>query len=140
MRTVYHYHVTYEFQSESTLYSWLTVEELLARGTCHIWSLSYSNEIQTHNHLVRKRTLSVRSQTKWLWIRISLLSLVAWGIWRIFTQPIKSLKISLWWTLFVKVCMVWAKKIQGKYLSWDWTVMQNLKKPWPCGFKNGMRN
>ena len=31
-------------------------------------------------------------------------------------------------------------KIQRSYLSWHWTVMQNLNKPWPCGFKNGMRN
>ena len=39
-----------------------------------------------------------------------------------------------------KVYEVWAKKIQRSYLSWHWTVMQNLNKPWPCGFKNGMRN
>ena len=32
------------------------------------------------------------------------------------------------------------KKIQRSYLSWHWTVMQNLNKPWPYGFKNGMRN
>ena len=39
-----------------------------------------------------------------------------------------------------KVYEVWAKKIQRSYLSWHWTVMQNLNKPWPCGFKNDMRN
>ena len=40
-----------------------------------------------------------------------------------------------------KVYEVWAKKkIQRSYLSWHWTVMQNLNKPWPCGFKIGMRN
>ena len=39
-----------------------------------------------------------------------------------------------------KVYEVWAKKIQRSYLSWYWTVIQNLKKPWPCGFKCGMRN
>ena len=32
------------------------------------------------------------------------------------------------------------KKIPRGFLSWHWTVMQNLNKPWPCGFKNGMRN
>ena len=32
------------------------------------------------------------------------------------------------------------KRIQRSYLSWHWTVMQNLNKPWPCGFKNSMRN
>ena len=31
-------------------------------------------------------------------------------------------------------------KIQGSYLSWHWTVMQNLNKPWLCGFKTGTRN
>ena len=30
------YHVTYEFESESTLYSCLNVKELLARSRCHI--------------------------------------------------------------------------------------------------------
>ena len=52
------YHVTYVFQSESTLYSCLNVKELLARNTRHIWSLSDSNGIRTRNHLVRKRTLN----------------------------------------------------------------------------------
>ena len=47
-----------------------------------------------------------------------------------------------------KVYEVWAKKIQRRelkkiqrrYRSWQRTVMQNLNKLWPCGFKNGMRN
>ena len=58
----------------------LNVAELLARSRPHFWSLSDSNEIRTHNHLVCKRTrnqlakcLSVRLRTKWLWVRISLL-------------------------------------------------------------------
>ena len=41
---------------------------------------------------------------------------------------------------FSKLYEFWAKKIQRSYFSWHWTVMQNLNKPWPCGFKNGMRN
>ena len=52
------YHVTYVFQSESTLCSCLTVKELLARNIRDIWNLSDSNEIRTHNHLVRKWTLN----------------------------------------------------------------------------------
>ena len=39
-----------------------------------------------------------------------------------------------------KVYEVWPKKIQRKYLSWQWTVMQNLNKPWPCSFKNDITN
>ena len=64
------------------------VIELLARSRRHIWSLSDSNVIRTHNHLVRKRTLdnlakqaslakwlSVGLRTKGLWVGITLLSL-----------------------------------------------------------------
>ena len=36
----------------------LNVKELLARSRRHIWSLSDTNEVQTHNHLVRKWTLN----------------------------------------------------------------------------------
>ena len=52
------YLVTYEFQSESALYIFLNVKEVIAGNRHHIWSLSDSNEIRTHNHLVRKRSLS----------------------------------------------------------------------------------
>ena len=55
---VCYYHVTYAFKSESTLYSWLNVKELIAWNRRKIWSLSDSNGIQTQNHLVRKRTLN----------------------------------------------------------------------------------
>ena len=52
------YHVTYAFQSESTLYSCLDVKELLARSRREIFSLSDCNWTRTHNHLVHKRTLN----------------------------------------------------------------------------------
>ena len=81
-------HVTYAFQSESTLYICLNVKELLARSRREIWSLSDCNWIRTHNHLVHKRTLnhlakpaglakwlSVCLWTKWLWVRVQLLSI-----------------------------------------------------------------
>ena len=65
--TVYCYHVTYMFQSESKLYSCLNVKELLARNRRDIWSLSDSNGIWTHNHLVRKWTLNhLPKLAKWL--------------------------------------------------------------------------
>ena len=50
------YHVTYAFQSESTLYSSLNVKETLARNKRETWPLSDCNWTRTHNHLVRKRT------------------------------------------------------------------------------------
>ena len=55
--------------------------KIQAQNRHNIYSLSDSNEIRTHNHLVRKQTLnhlarlSVRLQTKWLSVRIPLLSL-----------------------------------------------------------------
>ena len=57
--------VTHMFQSESTLYSCLTVKELLARNRCHAWSSSDGN--WTHNQLIRK-TLFIHSAklVKWL--------------------------------------------------------------------------
>ena len=65
--TICYYHVTYVFQSESSLYSCLNVKELLARNRRDIWSLSNSNGIRTHNHLVRKRTLNhLAKLAKWL--------------------------------------------------------------------------
>ena len=55
--TVCSYHVTYAFQNESTLYSCLNVNELLARSRREISSLSDCNWTGTQNNLVRKRTL-----------------------------------------------------------------------------------
>ena len=50
--------VVYEFQSESTLYSLPEWQGTLFSKRCLIWSLSDSNEIWTHNHLVRERKLN----------------------------------------------------------------------------------
>ena len=47
----FYYHVTYMFQSKSTLYNCVNGKECLARNRCNIWSLSDSNGIQTHSHL-----------------------------------------------------------------------------------------
>ena len=54
--TVCSYHVTYAFQSESTLYSCLNVKELLAQNRHKIRSLSDCNWTRTRNHLVCKQT------------------------------------------------------------------------------------
>ena len=57
------YHVTYAFQSESTLYSCLNVKELLARNL----KLRDCNWTRTHNHLFHKRTLNhLAKLDKWL--------------------------------------------------------------------------
>ena len=54
MMTVCSYHLTCEFQSESTLYSYLNIKELLARSRSEISSLSDCNWTRTQNHLVGK--------------------------------------------------------------------------------------
>ena len=83
--TVCSYHVTYTFQSESTLRGCLSVKELLAQSRGEIWSLGDCNWTRTHNDLVHKRTLnhldklakwfSVRFWTKSLWVWVQLQSL-----------------------------------------------------------------
>ena len=83
--TVCSCHVTYGFQSESTLYSCLNVKELLARSRREIWSLSDCNWTRTHNHLIRKGTLnhlaklakwlSVPLRIKWFWVPVQLQSI-----------------------------------------------------------------
>ena len=51
------YHVTYTFQCESTLCSWLNVKELRPRNRLAKW-------------------LSVRLRTKWLWVQIPLQDII----------------------------------------------------------------
>ena len=75
----YSYRVMYKFRSESTLYSCLNVNELLAQNRHGIWSLSGCNRTQIHNHLVCKRTLNHLAKLVWLngWVFICELSV--WG-------------------------------------------------------------
>ena len=65
-----------------------------------------------------------------------------WGTLWIFTPSLKSPQISLWWSVFSlqSICEVWAKKYRGVIFHETGTAVQNLNKPWLCGFKNGMRN
>ena len=72
--TVCSYHVTYVFQSESTLYSCLNVKELLAQSRRIIWSLSDCNLTRTQNHLVNEHsTIWPNWPNDWamLWVLIS---------------------------------------------------------------------
>ena len=66
--TVCSCHVTYMFQSESTVYSCLNVKEHLGRSRREIWRLSECNWTQTQSHLVRKWTL--KQLAKWLSVRL----------------------------------------------------------------------
>ena len=56
---------------------------------------------------------------------------MTWGIWQIFTRALGSLtNFSFNGLLMRKVYIVGAKKVQRSYLSWHWTIMQNLKRNW----------
>ena len=100
--TLCSYHVTYAFQSESTIYSFLNVEELLAQNGGDIWNLSDCNGTWTHNHLVRKRTLndfakwlSVRLRDKWLWVRVQLNVFSSAKLYRSFLKELCDKKIGV---------------------------------------------
>ena len=88
--TVCSYNIMYAFQSESTPYSCLNVKELLPWNMHEIWSLNDCNGTRTHNHLVHKwklnhlakLTFSVHLQTKWLWVRVPLQSLIEHVFWK----------------------------------------------------------
>ena len=80
--TASYYHVTYAFQSESTLYSCLNIKELLAQNRRGISSLSDSNRIRTHNHLVHNETLNqlAKLDNNWavLWVLALNICLNGW--------------------------------------------------------------
>ena len=58
------------------------------------------------------------------------------GIWQILTWALESFKnFHFHRILFSKVYIVWAKKVERSYLSWQWRVMQNLKKNWLNAWK-----
>ena len=75
----------------------------------------------------------VMQSLKKSWLAVSN---VTWGIW-ILTQPLKSLKNSLRWALFLKVYKAWAKKYRGDILMTPKSDTK-LNKLRPCSFKNGM--
>ena len=47
---------------------------------------------------------------------------------RILTRALESLKNLHFNTLLSKLYLFWTKKIQRKYLSWNWSVMQNFEE------------
>ena len=132
--TVYSYHVTYTFQSESTLYSCLNVKELLGRSRREIWRLKDCNGTRTHNHLVSKLTLKpfsqigqIRLQTKWLWVRVPLQSpndnlknrchskiILGHAVFKLLFESTFSLKLSLLLTSSIR-WLFYLIEARGKY-------------------------
>ena len=59
------------------------------------------------------------------WLAVSKLT---WGIWRILTRALKSLKKLHFNELLFNKVYVWVKKVQRCYVWWHWRLMQNLKE------------
>ena len=82
------------FYSKSTLCSCLSAKELFARRRPDIWSLSDCNLIQTHNFLVRKRTLNhLAKLAKWFGCVVSTYLYGAFECVLSFDCPLQSLKL-----------------------------------------------
>ena len=129
--------------------------------TLHFFWIMHFDELllwKSYKVLVKKVQ---KSYLSWHWRVMQSLkknwlvvSNVTWGIWCIFTKPLKSLFIGLFLSKVYKVQTkkvqkyksskpqkyIQATKIQRSYLSWNGTVMQNLNKPWPFCFSNDLRN
>ena len=57
------------------------------------------------------------------------ISKLTWRIWQILTRALESLKNSHFnGFLLSKVHIVWTKKVQRSYLSWNWRGMENLER------------
>ena len=69
------------------------------------------------------------------------ISNMTWGTGWILTRPTTEKSKNFFsMAYFCPKYMRFELKKYRSHLSWHWTVMQNLNKPWPCGFKNGIRN
>ena len=121
------YHVTYEFESESTLYSCLNVKELLAHSRRHIWTLSDCNGTRTHNHLVRKPTLNhLAKLSKWLSCAVST------SLYGEFDCVFLSCYVRVWeWihTLQLPECQGTPCSKQAPYLKIKWLQQDSNPQP-----------
>ena len=121
------YHVTYEFESESTLYSCLNVKELLARSRRPISRLSDCKGTRTHNHLVRKRTLNhLAKLAKWLSCAVSTY------LYGAFDCMFLSCHVRVWqWihTLQLPECQGTPCTKQAPYLKIKWLQQDSNPQP-----------
>ena len=121
------FHVTYEFESESTLYSCLNVKELLARSRRHIWRLSDCNGTRTNNHLVRKRTINhLAKLAKWLSCAVSTY------LYGAFDCMLLSCHVRVWeWihTLQLPECQGTPCSKQAPYLKIMWLQRESNPQP-----------
>ena len=116
--TLYSYHVTRAFQTESTLNSCLNVKELLAQSRCQIWSLTDCNGTPTHNHLVCKWTLNhLAKLAKWL---TCVVSIYLYGAYHCMFLSC-CVRISEWiHTLYLLECQGTPCSKQAQNLTFTW--------------------
>ena len=121
------YHVTYEIESESTLYSCVNAKELLARRRPHIWRLSYCNGALPHNHLLRQRILNhLAKLAKWL------SSVVSTYLYGAFDCMFLSCHVRVWeWihTLQLPQCQGTPCSKQASYLKIKWLQLDSNPQP-----------
>ena len=110
--------VTSEFLQQAT--SATSKEGILQRVTSNYW-ISTSNEQR-----VKSYATGFKNDTK--------------NLVNFHPTTQKSKNFTLMGYFCTKYMRFKLKKIQRSHLSWYWTVMQNLNKPWPYAFKNGLRN
>ena len=124
--TVCSCHVTYAFQSESTLYSCLNVKEFLARSWRQIWSLSECNWTRTQKHLVRKWTLNhLAKLTKWL---TCVLSTYLYGTFDCMFSSCQ-VRISDWiHTLYLRECQGSPCSKQARNVKFKWLELNSNPK------------
>ena len=119
-------HVTYTFQSWSTLYSSLNVKELLPRSRCKIWELSDCNWTGTQNHLVHKRTLNhlAKLANYWVvfWVLICMVYLTVCS--RHVTYAFHS-RSTLYSWMNVKELLAWSRREIWGWSDCNWTRTQN---------------
>ena len=112
-------------KSENLHFDWI----LLSKAYKDLDEKIQTNYVSWHWRLIQNL------KKKWL-----VVSNMTWGIWWIFNQPLKSLKTSHQWGIFVQ--SIWGLSLKNTEELSFITLNSDAKlnKPWPCGFKSGMRN
>ena len=118
--TVCYYHVTYKFQSESTLYRLPECQGTpCSKQAPYLkfkWQQRDSNPqpltsltntfVSKHTNTFINEWLNIRLRTKWLWIRIPLLSLRGVFIWNNFLSHWKNIEFSFLFRSKAKVKLI----------------------------------
>ena len=98
-------------------------------NSCHFWN-NISIFLQILHHSSVSWDITPLYFFSWNFIYFQQKKPIKVQIWWKFTWAVKSLKFCTLMGSFCKNHKVSAKKVQKSYLSWQWRVIQNLKKNW----------